>query len=160
MDIKIIDEKIEECFRRLSLASIDTEKLPQNTDFNKGYWQGQLAAYMDVSGMLHEELRADNVAYAVDVIKMYFAARKDNELTLSDMPAMAVSVVTVEQHDPTGAVSNPLLGELNIQQARKVFVSDLAEAFKSKDKNVADVAQRCLDVLDKKNFPKWKERAR
>lgn len=66
MDIKIIDEKIEECFRRLSLASIDTEQLPQNTDFNKGYWQGQLAAYMDVSGMLHEELRANNVAYAVD----------------------------------------------------------------------------------------------
>lgn len=61
-------------------------------------------------------------------------------------------MLSIEQHDPDGAVSKTLLGELTIQQARKVFVSDLAEAVKSKDKDVAGVAQRCLDVLNKKKI--------
>lgn len=151
MDIKIIDEKIEKCLSRLS-SKADVGESSQNVDFTKGYWQGQLAAYMDVFGMLHDELQADHIAYSADVIKLYFKDREaKKELTISDMTAMAASVMMVEYYDPVGTVSKPLLGGLTIQQAREKLVEDLSEKVENHD-SLADVAQRCLDVLNKKKI--------
>ena len=151
MDIKVIDEKIKKCLSRLS-GKTDTGNIPYNVDFTKGYWQGQLAAYMDVFDMLHDELQADHIAYSADVIKLYFKDREaKKELTISDMTAMTASVMMVEYYDPAGTVSEPLLGGLTIQQAREKLVKDLSEKVKNQD-SLADVAQRCLDVLNKKKI--------
>ena len=160
MDIKIIDEKIEKCLSRLS-GKADVGESSQNVDFIKGYWQGQLAAYMYVFDMLHDEMQADHIAYSADVIKLYFKDREaKKELTIADMTAMTTSVMMVEHYDPSGAVSKALLGGLTIQQAREKLVEDLSNVVKNQDTSLSRVAQRCLVVLDKKGFPRCEMRAR